>query len=452
MPHGPPPGLGGLSPVARPAAQTTPGQSPVSSGLGPPAGIAGLSPYTGSDMSGGRPPPGVMGLMAAAEEEKAYDVHGESHLEVRGGSGAQRYTVTDKGLCQGPRQYAFEDLKMGREIGKGSQANVRQCKHRQTGEVFAIKVVTFGPDLNTHGLQQELSQILELSHHPNLVRSYDAYFREGHMFILMEYMHHGSLAGILDRGGPERKGRPHLHVPEPELSHMMAQVLAGLGSLHARGILHRDLKPSNILANASGAIKICDFGVSRLVTSQVMAQTAVGARAYLSPERVRGEVYTKPADIWAVGLCCAELALGDFPWRHYAVFQLCEMISSDKAQVEWGSHSASPELRSFVARCMDQQPRSRASCAELMVHRFIAEHRDARVDLAAYLDRVHERPSAWRARQDPKGRLFYHNPETGQKQWTKPPDFAEGSLRGSAIGGGGSASTTRVAEADDDLI
>eukprot|EP01062_Namystynia_karyoxenos_P032417 TRINITY_DN23902_c0_g1_i1.p1 TRINITY_DN23902_c0_g1~~TRINITY_DN23902_c0_g1_i1.p1 ORF type:complete len:486 (+),score=112.96 TRINITY_DN23902_c0_g1_i1:218-1459(+) len=395
--------------------------SPASGMVSPPVGIPGQSP--GAALArGGTPPPGVGplgGLTPIRDEERVYDVQGEGRLEVQADEG-RRYTVTEQGLTQ---LYQFEDLKMGKEIGKGSQANVRLCKHRQSGELFAIKVVSFGPDLNTHGLQQELGQVAQMSPHPNLVRSFDAYFREGHMFILMEYMHHGSLAHLLDQGGPERKGRPYLQIPDLELSHIMIQVIDGLNSLHSRDILHRDLKPSNILANAKGVIKICDFGVSRMVHSQQMAQTAVGARAYLSPERVRGEEYTKPADVWALGLCCAELAMGDFPWRHLTVFNLCDMISGNKARVEWGSHPAGEQLRDFVGACMEQEASDRASCNQLRDHDFIVKYTAQPVDLAEYLEKIHNRPSPWRARQDAKGRTFYHNPETGQKQWEKPADF-----------------------------
>eukprot|EP01062_Namystynia_karyoxenos_P032418 TRINITY_DN23902_c0_g1_i2.p1 TRINITY_DN23902_c0_g1~~TRINITY_DN23902_c0_g1_i2.p1 ORF type:complete len:405 (+),score=97.87 TRINITY_DN23902_c0_g1_i2:109-1215(+) len=318
--------------------------------------------------------------------------------------------------------YRFEHLKYGKELGKGSHGIVRLCKHQRSGELFAMRISMFGPQMNVHGLQQELGQVAQMCPHPNLVRYFDAYFREGCMFILMEYMHHGSLADLLDQGGPERKGRPHLQIPDLELSHIMSQVIDGLNSLHSRNIIHRDLRPSHILANTKGVIKIGDLAVSRVLNEQAMS-SQVGRRAYLSPERVRGEWYNKSADVWTLGVCCAELAMGDFPWRHLTVFNLCDMISGNKARVEWGSHPAGEQLRDFVGACMEQEASDRASCNQLRDHDFIVKYTAQPVDLAEYLEKIHNRPSPWRARQDAKGRTFYHNPETGQKQWEKPADF-----------------------------
>ncbi|NXE44145.1 MP2K2 kinase, partial [Ptilorrhoa leucosticta] len=121
------------------------------------------------------------------------------------------------------------------------------------------------------------------------------------------------------------------HVPQPHLTHpklraklLLAQpcshpafgflqVLRGLAYLREKHqIMHRDVKPSNILVNSRGEIKLCDFGVSgQLIDS--MANSFVGTRSYMSPERLQGTHYSVQSDIWSMGLSLVELSIGRYP-------------------------------------------------------------------------------------------------------------------------------------------
>ena len=120
----------------------------------------------------------------------------------------------------------------------------------------------------------------------------------------MEYMDGGSLDLILKHAG---------RIPEDILGKITAAVLRGLQYLREKHqIIHRDVKPSNILVNSRGEIKICDFGVSgQLIDS--MANSFVGTRSYMSPERLQGTNYSVQSDIWSLGLSLVEMALGMYP-------------------------------------------------------------------------------------------------------------------------------------------
>lgn len=106
---------------------------------------------------------------------------------------------------------------------------------------------------------------------------------------------------------------------------IMYQVLLGLRSIHANGILHRDLKPSNILVNQDGTAKLCDFGLSRLAESmpeemqfihecfedeKPTMTRHVGTRWYRAPECILlCSHYTSAIDVWAAGCVMAEMML-----------------------------------------------------------------------------------------------------------------------------------------------
>eukprot|EP01065_Artemidia_motanka_P028573 TRINITY_DN3399_c4_g1_i1.p1 TRINITY_DN3399_c4_g1~~TRINITY_DN3399_c4_g1_i1.p1 ORF type:complete len:421 (+),score=97.17 TRINITY_DN3399_c4_g1_i1:111-1265(+) len=292
-------------------------------------------------------------------------------------------------------RYNFEDLKMGEVIGEGSQAKVRKVKHVPTKKILALKIISFGPDMTRKVLQTEISRVSIVDNHPNLVNSLEAYFKEGYLMVLMEYMQFGTLSSLASKAH-----KAGMFVPDLVLSRMTKQILSGLNHLHTgggsgKGLIHRDLKPSNILVNSDGTVKISDFGVATfLQDQQKMAFTAVGSTAYMSPERVRGEGYTTASDIWAVGITVAELALGTFPLggpggKSMQLFELCSVIAEERAVINWphtlpDGTAPSPEMTDFVLKCMEQKPDTRPDAATLLDHPFIKKHEGREIDMAQW--------------------------------------------------------------------
>lgn len=156
-------------------------------------------------------------------------------------------------------------------------------------------------------IKKQIIRELKVLHECNfshIVGFYGAFYSDGEISICMEYMDGGSLDLILKRAG---------RIPEQILGKITSAVLKGLSYLRDKhNIIHRDVKPSNILVNSSGEIKICDFGVSgQLIDS--MANSFVGTRSYMSPERLQGTHYSVQSDIWSLGLSLVEMAIGMYP-------------------------------------------------------------------------------------------------------------------------------------------
>jgi len=120
----------------------------------------------------------------------------------------------------------------------------------------------------------------------------------------MEYMDGLSLDIVMQTMG---------RIEEKWVGRISVAVLKGLNYLKQQfNILHRDVKPSNILVNSRGEIKLCDFGVSGMLIDS-MANSFVGTRSYMAPERLTGVRYTIQSDVWSFGLSLVELVIGRFP-------------------------------------------------------------------------------------------------------------------------------------------
>lgn len=88
-------------------------------------------------------------------------------------------------------------------------------------------------------------------------------------------------------------------------------------------MLYRDIKPANLLINCRGSSKITDFGISvGLENTFAECISFKGTVTYMSPERIVGQPYSFPADIWSLGLSLFELATGKYPYNSNAVWHI----------------------------------------------------------------------------------------------------------------------------------
>lgn len=302
-----------------------------------------------------------------------------------------------------------EDLEKLGELGSGNGGVVLKVRHIPTSLIMARKLIHLEvkPAIRKQILRE--LKILHECNFPHIVGFYGSFYNDGEISICMEYMDGGSLDLILKRAG---------RIPEAILGKITAAVLRGLSYLRDKHeIIHRDVKPSNILVNSSGEIKICDFGVSgQLIDS--MANSFVGTRSYMSPERLQGTHYSVQSDVWSLGLSLVEMAIGMYPIpppdsktleaifeQHHeegggvggssaveqqkpmAIFELLDYIVNEPPpKLEHKSFSG--EFRDFVEKCLKKNPEERADLRGLTAHAWIVKCEAEDVDIAGWVCRT----------------------------------------------------------------
>jgi len=201
------------------------------------------------------------------------------------------------------------------------------------------------------------------------------------------------------------KGKHHHQkvVPEYAIAAIAYQILWGLNYLHYEGVLHRDIKPANVLVSSLGHVKLADFGIISQMqpndddandNTMIMNHTVVGTTRYMSPERLRGKPYTKPSDVWSVGLVLLEIVRGDSPFEDVSsVIDLVQTLDECKMS-EFIPESTSDGLREILLGCLDHSPQKRIPASILLSSPWFRFHEINNVDDASslmmiYLDRAH---------------------------------------------------------------
>ena len=220
----------------------------------------------------------------------------------------------------------------------------------------------------------------------NIISFYGAYFTEGNVKILLEFMNLGSLERIFKE--IQIKKIPPPCIPESILSKITKQILLGICYLHKeKHQIHRDIKPANILINIDGIVKLTDFGISRTLEKS-QAHTFVGSRIYMSPERITGKKYSYPSDIWSVGLVIYELATGTQPYGGGNDFlsQITKIVEEPEPKLD--ENIFSKEFCDFIEKTIKKEEEKRAKVDELLKHPFIVNHENDKESISKWLENL----------------------------------------------------------------
>ncbi|MGY1760127.1 serine/threonine-protein kinase [Geodermatophilus sp. SYSU D00779] len=205
---------------------------------------------------------------------------------------------------------ALPAYDVGGVLGQGGFGVVLAGRHRQLDRRVAIKQLSraVAADVAVRRRFAAEARVLASLDHPHVVPVYDFVEREDLCLLVMELLPGGTLR---DRSTTTGFTAPHAVA-------VSLACAAGLNAAHERGVLHRDVKPENMLFAASGAIKVTDFGIAKVVggteTLLTRAGEVVGTPAYMAPEQVRGGQLSPATDVYALATMTYELLSGVLPF------------------------------------------------------------------------------------------------------------------------------------------
>ena len=189
----------------------------------------------------------------------------------------------------------LEDFKLITVLGRGTFGKVYLAELRQNSNMYAIKsirkdVLLEFDQVNNTKLEKD---ILFSCDHPFLV-GMDYLFQSSlRLYFVMPFVSGGELYKVFQ----SRK-----RFPEPVVKFYAAQITQAISYLHQQGIAHRDLKLENILIDADGYLKIIDYGLAKIISSDDLSMSFCGTPEYLAPEMVNRTGHDKNVDWWALGI------------------------------------------------------------------------------------------------------------------------------------------------------
>ena len=298
-------------------------------------------------------------------------------IEIRQATGGERdvrwlFTVTERereswlgALQDASRTRKLDaEYKVLEEIGVGRFANVYKCKHLQSGEDFAVKVMKKNKmsarDLEL--LRTEIA-VMKLVQHPNVITLRDIFETETKINIVMELVRGGELFQHI-------VGRKRFS--ELEAFKLIRPVADALRYIHNLGIVHRDLKPENILCEKGlKNIRIADFGLSQLVAPTKSLKLACGTLSYVAPEILLDQGYSMPADIWSLGIIAFLVLRGKLPYTASTEEATVENIKQCKNVIDLEDKYWKPkslECCDVISRMLEKDPITRITADEILAH------------------------------------------------------------------------------------
>eukprot|EP00027_Filamoeba_sp_ATCC50430_P008144 CAMPEP_0168554480 /NCGR_PEP_ID=MMETSP0413-20121227/7801_1 /TAXON_ID=136452 /ORGANISM="Filamoeba nolandi, Strain NC-AS-23-1" /LENGTH=437 /DNA_ID=CAMNT_0008585221 /DNA_START=27 /DNA_END=1338 /DNA_ORIENTATION=+ len=254
-------------------------------------------------------------------------------------------------LNEKKKPISIQDFEVLAAIGKGNYGRVLQVMKKDSGMVYAMKILDKSRIIKNEELEQALTEkrVLQNAIHPFIVQLYFSFQSDTQLFFVLDYVSGGELLYRLQQCK---------HFDEDTARFYAAEILCAIEYLHNLGVIYRDLKLENILINDDGHIMLTDFGLSKTGMNgpKARTKTVCGTPEYLAPEILTEQGYTNSVDYWSLGVAIYEMLTGSTPFNNPDVIKLYNMIAN--ADVEYPT-TMSEDAKSLIQALLQRNAQKR---------------------------------------------------------------------------------------------
>ncbi|MCQ2820025.1 MAG: serine/threonine-protein kinase, partial [archaeon] len=251
-------------------------------------------------------------------------------------------------------------------IGKGNFGTIMKIRRKADNKILVWKEIDYSlmEEKDKAHIISEINILRELKN-PNIVKYYEHIIDKSacRIFIIMEYCQGGDLSKII-----KNQKRIKEYLKEELIWKIFTQVCLALYACHLNKtgkILHRDLKPSNVFLDEYNNVKLGDFGLSKLVSTETnFVFSNVGTPYYMSPEQLDECGYDEKCDIWSLGCFLYELCCLRPPFEAKSHLSLAMKIKA--GQYPDLPSFYSEELRNLVKILINVSPKYRPSIIDVV--------------------------------------------------------------------------------------
>ena len=244
-------------------------------------------------------------------------------------------------------------------INRGGMGVVYEAKDLEGGERVALKMLRHRfiyDDQMQQRFEQE-ARLLENLRHPNIISFREHFLAYRTRFLVLDLCDGADLFQVLRARGP---------LDESTVRAVLGQIARGLLYTHQSGVIHRDLKPGNVLVDRDGQVKLTDFGLSKLLESEIPWGKAVGTPSYMPPEQFRTDRVGPECDWYAIGCLICEMLTGRILFAPSNWLEMYELKRIKVPGDDWPALATSVELSTVIHQCLHPDPSQRKLDLELL--------------------------------------------------------------------------------------